>query len=231
MKLCTVCGAIPVARGLCKKHYRAFMKYGNPNASANMRGVPFEYHYQEIGECWMWIGSTNADGYGTWYAHGEQKAHRASWVLHNKRPIPDGLHVLHTCDNPGCVRPMHLVLGTHQDNMADLRAKGRAYGAKGEANFGAKINEAQALAIMNDPRPAADIARQYGLSTATVSNIRVGKTWSHLFDPSFRAARDTRLSIAQKTAILTAPRTQVQIAKAYGVSQSSVSVIKRTFKP
>ena len=228
---CTICAKPSVARALCKKHYRAFMAYGDPLEAKNLRGVPFERRYtvDPQSKCWLWIGSTDTCGYGVWHAHGEHSAHRASYVM-NVGPI-GGLHVLHKCDQPNCVNPEHLSLGTHQDNMADLRAKGRAYGAKGAANFGAKLNETQVLAIMSDPRSCAEISKQYGVTATMVDKIRNGKSWTHLFDESVKvdrlAAGPTKLSPSDRTAIAADPRKQVDIAAAYGVSQGFVSAIKR----
>lgn len=73
------------------------------------------------GDCWTWTASVlKADGYGQ-FGKGE-RAHRVSWELMHG-PIPDGMHVLHTCDNRLCVRPGHLYLGTHQQNMIDVRLR------------------------------------------------------------------------------------------------------------
>lgn len=231
--LCTECATVAIARGLCKKHYRAFMLYGDAHHRENLRGVPFNKRYQldPSTGCWLWVGGVNSDGYGTWTAHGETKAHRASWVLHNGA-IPAGKHVLHKCDQPNCVNPDHLFLGTHQDNMADLRAKGRAYGAKGEANYGAKITEEQALSIMQDGRSGSAIAKEFGISKEMVSNIRNGKSWVHLYLPAWKeqrlaSSKTKTLSDAQRRAIYFDPRTQVVIAAEYSVSQSRVSAIKR----
>lgn len=177
---CTECGEPSVGRGYCKNHYRAFMKYGDPNGRANLRGVPFERRYTiDDKGCWFWIGSTDTCGYGIWKAHGQRSAHRASYVLH-KGEIPPGMHVLHKCDQPNCVNPDHLRLGTHQENMADLRAKGRAYGASGATNLSAKLTEAQAIAILTDTRRTSVIAKEYELTQASVMNIKKGKTWKHL---------------------------------------------------
>ena len=78
--------------------------------------------------CWHWRGAAERSGYGSFRFRGRaQRAHRVSWVLTNGT-IAEGMHVLHRCDNPACVRPDHLFLGTHQDNMDDKSAKGRCRG-------------------------------------------------------------------------------------------------------
>ena len=75
--------------------------------------------------CWIFLGIHNTAGYGSLLHNGEFiAAHRISWVIHHG-PIPDGLWVLHTCDQPSCCNPDHLWLGSAQENMADMAAKGR----------------------------------------------------------------------------------------------------------
>lgn len=74
--------------------------------------------------CWEWKGATSVDGYGKFKSFGEQLAHRVSWVLHRGN-IPDGKCVLHKCDNPPCVNPEHLFIGTKDDNNKDRALKGR----------------------------------------------------------------------------------------------------------
>lgn len=122
-------------------------------------------------------------------------------------------------------------MGTHQDNMADLRAKGRAYGAKGIANFGAKLTEVQVMEIMADPRTCAELSEQYGITGAMIDKIRNGKSWAHLFDGTVRAERlaagPKRLTAEDRIKIANDPRTQNVIANQYGVTQGFISAIKR----
>ena len=132
MKLCALDGCQRVvcsksARGLCRPHYRKLMKYGDPLVTK--LGRPVEVRFAEkiarSDGCWNWIGRKNKQGYGIFtIGHtGKALAHRFAWQLeHGSAPM---LHVLHKCDNPSCVRPEHLFLGTQRDNLADMWTKGR----------------------------------------------------------------------------------------------------------
>lgn len=100
--------------------------------------------------CMEWQGAQNRDGYGQIRRgrrhEGMLGAHRAAWeVAHG--PIPEGLPVLHRCDNPPCVNPVHLFLGTNDDNMADKVAKGRQSHTRGESHGAAKLTDAQVAEI------------------------------------------------------------------------------------
>lgn len=90
-------------------------------------------------KCWEWISSKDMCGYGTFRWNGVQdKAHRWAWRIY-KTEIPKGLCVLHKCDNPSCVRPSHLFLGTRKDNFNDMRMKGRQVNLRGEDHGSSKL--------------------------------------------------------------------------------------------
>lgn len=99
-------------------------------------------------------------------------------------PIPEGLFVCHSCDNPACVNPEHLFLGTSKDNNQDCARKGRNKASKGRgiANIRAKLTESDVLAIRAIPKEIKNthIAKQYGVSDVAVSYIRLRRTWRHI---------------------------------------------------
>jgi hypothetical protein len=135
------------------------------------------------GDCWMWRGMKDADGYGRFRLTGNRRvpAHRMAWMLQYGR-IPTGMLVCPHCDTPGCVRPAHLFVGTAIDNNADRDRKGRtARGIPhphfGMANGRAKLTETQVKAIRGDPRRNVVIAQELGVTPTTISLIRHCKVW------------------------------------------------------
>lgn len=138
--------------------------------------------------CWEWFGTKNKrpsmPAYGVFsLTHGKPvRAHRFAWEsVHG--PIPAHMDVLHRCDNPPCVRPDHLFLGTHADNMADRDAKGRT--ARGERGAN-KLTGAQVLAIRAlryGGRTQRDVGLEFNVSDVTVSLLWRGITWRHLLLP------------------------------------------------
>ena len=127
--------------------------------------------------CWEWTACTDTSGYGQIRFNGTLvKAHRLSYELHVGE-IGDK-HVLHKCDNPACVNPQHLFLGTQADNIADMVAKGRQ--ARGKSHGSAKLTEADVLAIRADNRPQRAIAPDYGISHRLISDIKNRKIWAHV---------------------------------------------------
>lgn len=133
--------------------------------------------------CWPWVARRDRGGYGQfWYNRRQTIAHRVAWTI-AKGPIPDGLCVLHHCDNRPCVNPAHLFLGTNADNAHDAMLKGRLADRRGEANGQSKLTEDDVLGV-RAARAAGEtevsIARRYHVSQTTISHIVRGKKWAHL---------------------------------------------------
>jgi hypothetical protein len=152
--------------------------------------------------CWEWTGAKAGRGYGVIGVGGSRRsggrqdyAHRLSWEMANG-PIPHGIFVCHRCDNPRCVRPGHLFLGSVQDNADDMVSKGRqsrgprhADKTRGEAHGRAKLVEADVLAIR--ARRAAgetlmELAAAFGVNHGAISKIANRRTWRHLEDKARR---------------------------------------------
>lgn len=134
--------------------------------------------------CWLWTASTAGKGYGQLRVPGTRRnvyAHRFSYETF-KGPIPRGMHLLHSCDNPRCVNPAHLSIGTCKDNAQDMRSKNRS--TFGERNKRAALSEAQAAAIKvllaDGSMPQRAIAAQFGVSQIQISRIKRGERWERV---------------------------------------------------
>lgn len=133
------------------------------------------------GGCWLWSGARHPQGYGfIKRKDGAQlRAHRVAYEL-MFGSIPAGVFVCHHCDNPRCVRPSHLFLGSHKDNMADMATKGRAARQRGGRNGSARLEPDQVMAIREANGPYRDVARRYGVSPSAVGLIKRRERWAHL---------------------------------------------------
>lgn len=130
--------------------------------------------------CLEWTGARIKDGYGVIKVTGKSTlAHRFSYER-SIGPVPDGMKVLHRCDNPSCVDSDHLFLGSDQDNMDDMFAKGRGRKARGTGHGRTTLTEMDVLAIRADARKLRDIAAAYGIGKSTVGYIKSGKNWAHV---------------------------------------------------
>lgn len=199
VKLCECgCGQpAPISRSSAAK--RGYVK-GEPRRFIAGHGIrvrkypPMEERFwskvnriDDGNSCWEWTGGTTDWGYGILGTnrYGNIRAHRFAWELENG-PIPDGLWVLHKCDNPRCVRVSHLFLGSHQDNMSDMVEKGRANSGirpKGSDHGNSKLNEDQVTEIRSRTATGESkiaIAAEFGVSVSLIYAIHNRHIWTHL---------------------------------------------------
>lgn len=130
--------------------------------------------------CWFWKGLKTKRGYGVCKKLGKNiTTHRISYEMH-KGSIPDGMCVLHKCDNRCCVNPDHLVLGTHQDNLDDMFCKNRHI--KGEKSCKSKLTEAQVIEIRNLSKDNTknQLANMFNVSPHTIYSVVSRRSWKHL---------------------------------------------------
>ena len=193
MVQCSVdgCGKPFIARGLCGAHYMERRRMDPTFSIIRPRGTLEQRFFAKIEKtpgCWNWVGNKRSNGYGSIQKGGKGSptisAHRYSYEIH-KGPIPDGMFVMHSCDNPSCVNPDHLSIGTPAENTQDMIRKGRkrTVAPLGADNGKAKLNEDLVRYIrQNDGRSHASLARELGLSPNCIRGVRTRRTWSHISD-------------------------------------------------
>lgn len=166
----------------------------------NPRGLSEEQRFfdkvDQTDGCWNWTASLNEWGYGQFWNSARRRvdlAHRVSWRMAHGADAGE-LLVCHSCDNPRCVRPKHLFLGTHADNVADQVAKGRQPRSPGEQNGRAKLSDAQVSVLRGKYVPGkvriVDLATEFGISFGHVWHIVTQKkrrTAEHNGFPEARA--------------------------------------------
>jgi hypothetical protein len=148
--------------------------------------VRFWAHVIKSDGCWNWDNPNRHHGYGVINDGGGKilRANRVSWEIHFG-PIADGFFVCHTCDNPACVRPDHLFLGTQTDNMEDCAKKGRVnreIKMRGESHYAAKLSWASVDEIRASRESSERLALKFEISIGTIYKIRRGALW----DPKLR---------------------------------------------
>ena len=150
--------------------------------------------------CWPWLGAIESTGYGRltdfWKKH---SAHRLAFMFEHGE-IPEGKHICHSCDNRSCVNPSHLWAGSHQENMDDMRAKGRdarkgpINPLRGEDQPRSRLTELDVIAIRaahashrrgahgegDTPTSLRGLAAHYGVSTSAIHAVVQRRTWTHL---------------------------------------------------
>lgn len=186
MSVCSIaeCDKISVGRGWCHKHYKRWQQHGDPEKVLNKR-----IHGMTVAEriltaididkstgCWNWTGSiSKATGRGRLKVNRKTTvAYRASYSQFVD-VIPDGISVCHKCDNPLCVNPEHLFLGTCKDNMQDCVTKGR--NAKHERHNKAKLNWVKVNDIRTKDLTAKEYASKYNVHWSTIYCIWSNKIW------------------------------------------------------
>lgn len=191
----------------------------NKRGNQGKRGISahdqFFAFVEKTDTCWLWVGAKSKAGYGkiARTENGKRKhypAHKFAYLL-LKGPISDGLFVCHNCpgrDNPACVNPEHLWLGTHSDNIKDAYKKGTAKSnlkpRLGSQNNAAKLTEEKVIHIRNlyssGKYSQYNLADIFGVTQTTICAIVKGKIWPTVTNPyslpTLHQARHVRLSVA-----------------------------------
>jgi len=154
----------------------------HPNTLLSVEDRCMRY-VEKTDTCWKWTGAINQWGYGRFRMG---KTHwissRVSYTLF-KGDIPEELIILHSCDNPICVNPEHLSTGTHQDNMDEMKTRGRKVVCKGERNGTSKLKDCdvrEILVLKGFGYTDAELATQFNISSSVVNEIVNRKAWKHV---------------------------------------------------
>jgi hypothetical protein len=143
--------------------------------------------------CWNWTGRSLVDGYGKIWVNGRRLlTHRFSWQIHNGE-IPPDMRVCHKCDNPKCVNPSHLFLGTQFDNMRDMESKGRGvypHGSRSKMAVLAERDIPKIIRLHASGITRAALAKRYSVSWPTIERIVTRSSWKHVDLSEFEASDD-----------------------------------------
>lgn len=138
----------------------------------------------EPNACWEWTGVKQKAGYGRIWLNGRfVGAHRVAWMIHHQKEIPDGMLVCHHCDNPSCVRPDHLFLGTVRDNSLDMMSKGRKPIFFGEETSSNKLTDRDVLEMRRryaNGETTTSLATEFDVEGSCAAAAISGKNWGHL---------------------------------------------------
>jgi len=187
--ICTVegCSKKVAARKLCSMHYWRLTVKGSTDPTPRSKPM-IDRFWDKVDkrgddECWEWKGQVS-DGYGRFRSHVGGLAHRYSWVIHNREfedheTYENKYVIMHSCDNPKCVNPNHLSLGTSKLNNEDRDKKGRQVfiPRHGEDNPMSKITTNMARLIYQAKAKQKDISKHFNVGMDAVAGIRSGRTW------------------------------------------------------
>lgn len=170
---CVECGhPHTIGRKLCRRCYQRAWKSGSL-AKHKVLGPKdvFQNRIQKTDSCWLWTGTTNQYGYGIFLLPGERpvRAHRYAYEFFVGK-IPRGKIVMHTCDNPPCVNPKHLRLGTKADNNRDTAIKRRHH--YGLDHWNGRLSNADIQDIRRSTETTSALARKYGVDYSHIYRIR-----------------------------------------------------------
>uniref|UniRef100_A0A6M3JU08 Putative homing endonuclease n=1 Tax=viral metagenome TaxID=1070528 RepID=A0A6M3JU08_9ZZZZ len=158
--------------------------YCNPSCHEFIPDVHFWPKVKKTAQagCWEWQGARSSDGYGVCGVYKSYRTHRMAWEIYFG-PIPRDMLVLHHCDNPSCVNPSHLFLGSQADNMHDMFNKGRENIVYGESNGHAKLTESDIMDIRKKANTGDSnkiLASFYGVCRQHIAKIIARKRWKHI---------------------------------------------------
>lgn len=190
-------------------------------------------------ECWEWMAGDDGNGYGVIRINNKNvKAHRFSYTI-NIGVIFDKLFVCHSCDNPSCVNPKHLWLGTNKDNSQDRDVKGRGNHPKGVAHGRTSLSENDIIYIRETYSKGnitqKELAKQFGIVHSVVSYIVRGATWKNVagkitkWENAARSRSKLNKSQVKEIKMLLQEKniTQVEIAKTFNINRRTISAINK----
>lgn len=169
------------ARDLCSAHYERLRKYGD--VSTTSHGKPVMERISTIGfditerECWEWRGA-KSHGYGVLRVNRRNELVHRLMYLHHKGEIGEGLLIRHSCDNPPCVNPQHLLTGTVLDNARDAQTRGRT--PRGESHWNSILTYARVADIrdrVENGESQTKLAEEYGVVVSAINGIVKHRTW------------------------------------------------------
>jgi len=172
---CVLCGRKPYSRNLCHYCYNKELRLGRISKyKLVLTPISIETRVKKTHTCWLWTGDKTSFGYGcvTTGRGSTRKRTQAHRYVYEQLvgPIPNGKIVMHLCDNPPCVNPKHLKIGTIADNQSDMQAKRRS--PRGLKHWNGRLTDAQVRAIRKSTETQVVLCARYNVSQAYISRLR-----------------------------------------------------------